>query len=1554
MRNLKRALSLTLASVMLLGMMVVGSSAAGYPDVAEDDNVEAIEVVQSVGVMVGDENGNFRPGDSVSRAEMAVVMGKLLNLDYNYYEAVCPFTDVAGVYDWARGWVGAAAANGIVSGRGDGIYDPAATVTAVEAASMMMRALGYFKYQNDYADGFEVSTVRLGTTIGIFDGVGSSATEPMTRNQVAQMVLNALQSAVVEPDGNTINLTTPDGTVYTGKVNYVSVTSARSFATAISRTQATSVGSQNDGWIVELGERLYDGKLELRDNTQDDFGRPSRTWMFDGSEIGTYVKRELLVKDYTVGVKGREIYELLSQTTIRDNTLRTYFDGANNTIVKNDLVRSNESNLANTGRGILTEVYLDIENDQFFIVSINTWLAQASVDYNANSETITLTIYNGENGSSISKRVDVEDAPYIANMKKDDWCLVQWADASAAHTAKEIVRVFDVEIIEDQELTGFSRSNVEYSSTGTGRVGRVTGITYNGETIQNNQQAWYKFNTLNDFDANELVNKTYTVYMDQYGYFIGAELYSGNNQYVFITGYDRDGSHLSVNTVKANGIFTDGTMAAIDVNCKDTDDNIKAYNVSNEVIAGITSAGYTAAYEQANVANLDYIRWSTRSTNTGVGAGDGGYALENMWYKYTLNNGVYTLTPVDGWTLDVKQTAGDREVNSSNIYLSNSEDAQDRGTNRSFGEDASIYITVDDGDVDLPNGGRAITEVTGLYTGVQDVNLVIPQGKWIHAVYEDNYIVAAIVYGEAEGIVDNYAYIRDGIEREWKETDESGNVTHFWEFPAVMNGELTTRTVKSRFSNTISSLKPGTVQELVLDADGYVTRIKDVENDNGNVNPNEDNNLYDNYDYAQKVVTLKGYDVYHLLTAKNAWVEGTMAMVTNTAMPNTRVLSNGVLATDLAFKGNTLRYTANEENGNIGLPVARDAKAVVYQRINGKDSWENYATVNAAYSILNDADYDSSNNLDGNKQFAGEIIAVLNSNGVAEWVVFIDNTETLGTSTTYPETRMALTNNGNGISTLTVNGEARSTATGTVVIPAGSTIVMTVKSGFTPTISGGAGVTHTTGSDTWTIIAPALGNTVTIRVTKDAIVGERTIDIYDANVLLADAAEGDEVVIRAENSSWVPTDSATNTLNIPAGKTLHIVGGSLNASTWNNDITGTGTLIVDRQYTTKAGANITYTVTARDLTLSAASGSATTTNIGKNVTVSNNMTVATASSQTHTVNIASGATVNVGTSLTRGGSDTAVINVNGTLVVAETNTTTNTTIGNVTINVHSANTLRAGGVLSNVILNIGDASNAGRAIIRSMNGGTLALVNGSLVVNAGAELAPAAVTKTSVVSGFTVTIASGVTTNLAVKDSITGTSGAADDAGTYTAGGTANESTFTQSNPAAPVETAEDLAGLVTLPSKNAAADTWLAPIAEYAATGLTVTAEAGEGKVVNISIKGTIVTPESISDEALIAYTGFSTAEEAKTQWAADDHWGIGEDTKWGFVLYNTVQNNNGEIGEMLRCVLVKWNSTNSKWEAAGAWDSSQSKIPFANERTYESGTKTLKVTFDMTAPTA
>ena len=131
MRNLKRALSLTLASVMLLGMMVVGAGAAAFPDVEENHNVEAIEVLKAVNVMIGDDNGNFGPDDPVNRAQMAVVMANLLNLDYNYYEGQSTFKDVPS---WAVPYVAACYANGIVSGYNSYTYGSGDGVTAVQAA----------------------------------------------------------------------------------------------------------------------------------------------------------------------------------------------------------------------------------------------------------------------------------------------------------------------------------------------------------------------------------------------------------------------------------------------------------------------------------------------------------------------------------------------------------------------------------------------------------------------------------------------------------------------------------------------------------------------------------------------------------------------------------------------------------------------------------------------------------------------------------------------------------------------------------------------------------------------------------------------------------------------------------------------------------------------------------------------------------------------------------------------------------------------------------------------------------------------------------------------------------------------------------------------------------------------------------------------------------------------------------------------------------------------------------------------------------------------------
>ena len=56
MRNLKRALSLALAAIMLVGMMVVSASAASYNDLTDKDqivNKDAVSMLVTLGVIEG-------------------------------------------------------------------------------------------------------------------------------------------------------------------------------------------------------------------------------------------------------------------------------------------------------------------------------------------------------------------------------------------------------------------------------------------------------------------------------------------------------------------------------------------------------------------------------------------------------------------------------------------------------------------------------------------------------------------------------------------------------------------------------------------------------------------------------------------------------------------------------------------------------------------------------------------------------------------------------------------------------------------------------------------------------------------------------------------------------------------------------------------------------------------------------------------------------------------------------------------------------------------------------------------------------------------------------------------------------------------------------------------------------------------------------------------------------------------------------------------------------------------------------------------------------------
>ena len=346
MRNLKRALSLALASVMLFGMMVVGASAASYPDVDDNDNVEAIEVLNAVKVMIGSQ-GNFNPDAAVNRHEMAVIMAKLYlgSEEADDYVGSHPFTDV---FPWADKYVAACYENGLIAGTSSTTYGGNQPLTAVQAAAMMLRALGYEKLSQN-ADDWRVPVTAKANEIRLFKDVVSSPNAQLTRNQVARLTLNTLKADVVTTtSGSNINL--GDIGTITTDVKYEKV------ANATTDDYRTVTGDRDE--VQQLCEKLYGTDLRLDTNDNDDVGRPASTWSYKGVGDIITIANEA---DYTVVLKETpdDMDELLD---LAKRNLTTSLDN----VVLNG---AEDTDVDELGAGDVVEFHMD-EDDSSEVASI--------------------------------------------------------------------------------------------------------------------------------------------------------------------------------------------------------------------------------------------------------------------------------------------------------------------------------------------------------------------------------------------------------------------------------------------------------------------------------------------------------------------------------------------------------------------------------------------------------------------------------------------------------------------------------------------------------------------------------------------------------------------------------------------------------------------------------------------------------------------------------------------------------------------------------------------------------------------------------------------------------------------------------------------------------------------------------------------------------------------------------------------------------------------------------------------------------------------------------
>ena len=194
----KKVLALVLAFACAFTMF----AGAAFTDAADinPDNADAVELLTTLGIIKGYEDGSFDPEGVVTRAEMAKMIYSIRNGGNDNASAhvgnTTSFTDISG--HWAEGYIKYLQNTGIVAGKSATKFVPNAQVTTTEAMKMALALAGYDE-KNAGLTGADWSknTLTLATTIGLTDDVASAMSAGCTRQDAAQILANVLEATAV-------------------------------------------------------------------------------------------------------------------------------------------------------------------------------------------------------------------------------------------------------------------------------------------------------------------------------------------------------------------------------------------------------------------------------------------------------------------------------------------------------------------------------------------------------------------------------------------------------------------------------------------------------------------------------------------------------------------------------------------------------------------------------------------------------------------------------------------------------------------------------------------------------------------------------------------------------------------------------------------------------------------------------------------------------------------------------------------------------------------------------------------------------------------------------------------------------------------------------------------------------------------------------------------------------------------------------------------------------------------------------------------------------------
>ena len=195
------AMVVCLAPTMAFAATTNASSSAAYSDIEGTACEGAVNVLTALKVVDGFTDGTYKPEQTVTRAQMAKLVVTALGVADYATAKTSKYTDM-GSAAWAIPYVEYASNLNIVNGVGKGKFNPNGTVTYEQAATMIVRALGYTDNCKEMNGTWPAIYVQKAMALGIFEDVVNGGANGANRGDIAIMLFNAIDLPEVYADGD--------------------------------------------------------------------------------------------------------------------------------------------------------------------------------------------------------------------------------------------------------------------------------------------------------------------------------------------------------------------------------------------------------------------------------------------------------------------------------------------------------------------------------------------------------------------------------------------------------------------------------------------------------------------------------------------------------------------------------------------------------------------------------------------------------------------------------------------------------------------------------------------------------------------------------------------------------------------------------------------------------------------------------------------------------------------------------------------------------------------------------------------------------------------------------------------------------------------------------------------------------------------------------------------------------------------------------------------------------------------------------------------------------